>query len=92
MGDFELALAKASIVRQTVIAGASMGAIGAALLDDASHGYPLDQAQLDARQFVATDARAVQRSFGAYVINRRPSSGWSRGRRAGAYSSPLTTP
>ncbi len=67
MGDFELALAKASIVRQTVIAGASMGAIGGALLDDASHGYPLDQAQLDAREFVATDARAVQRAFAAYV-------------------------
>jgi zinc protease len=67
VGDFELALAKASIVRQTVIGGASLGAIGSSLLDNAGNGYPLDQAVLDARQFVATDARAVQRSFGTYV-------------------------
>jgi zinc protease len=67
VGDFELALAKASIVRQTVISGASVGALGGALLDNASQGYPLDQAVLDARQLVATDARAVQRSFAAYV-------------------------
>ena len=67
VGDFELALTKASIVRQTIIAGASLSAIGGALLDDANSGLPLDQAQLDARQFVATDARAVQRAFAAYV-------------------------
>ncbi len=67
VGDFELALAKASIVRQTVIAGASLGAIGGALLDAASQGYPLDQGALDARRFVATDKGAVQRAFAAYV-------------------------
>ena len=67
VGDFELALAKASIVRQTVTAQSSVSAIGGALLDAASNGYPLDQAQLDARQFLATDARSIQRSFAAYV-------------------------
>ncbi len=67
VGDFELALAKASIVRQTVVAQSSSAAIGGALLENASNGYPLDQAEVDARQFMATDARAVQRSFAAYV-------------------------
>lgn len=66
-GDFELSLMKAAIVRQTVIADSSTGSIGRSLLDDASDGYPLDQAQIDARHLIATDSRAVQEAFASYV-------------------------
>ena len=58
-GSFELSLAKASTVRQTVIADSSINSIGAALLDDAENGFPFDQRQIDARNFLRVDARAV---------------------------------
>jgi zinc protease len=68
---FELSLAKASIVRGTLIANASVTSIGNALLGDASDGYPLDQQQRDAQRFLATDAGAVRDAFASAV---RPQS------------------
>ncbi|GAC1583833.1 MAG: pitrilysin family protein [Candidatus Elarobacter sp.] len=67
VGDFELALAKASIVRQTEIANASVGAIGGALLEDAAGGFPFDQSRIDAEHFLATDAHAIQDAFATYI-------------------------
>ena len=67
VGSFELSLAKASTVRQTVIADSSIDAIGSALLDDAAHGLPFDQRQIDARSFLATDAPAITAAFAMYV-------------------------
>jgi zinc protease len=65
--DFELSLVKASLVRRTVIESASLSSIGSALLEDATSGYPLDQAQIDARAFVAIDAAAVREAFAADI-------------------------
>ena len=65
--DFELSLVKASLVRRTVIAGSSVSGIGGSLLEDAQNGYPLDQAQIDARAFVATDAGSVRDAFAKYI-------------------------
>jgi zinc protease len=67
VGAFELSLAKASIVRQTAIAGSSVGAIGGSLLDNATSGDPFDQSRIDAEHFLATDARAIQEAFAAYI-------------------------
>ncbi|GAC1407656.1 MAG: pitrilysin family protein [Candidatus Velthaea sp.] len=67
VGDFELALAKASIVRQTVLGEASTGSIGGTLLDEASSGMPFDQRRLDAQRFIASDAKSIQAAFAAYV-------------------------
>jgi len=65
--DFELSLAKAALVRKTEIAAASVNSIGGSLLEDALEGAPLDQAQIDARAFVATDAPAVRDAFATYI-------------------------
>jgi zinc protease len=70
VGAFELALVKASIVRRTVVANSSVGSIGNALLDAASNGLPLDQTQIDAQRFLATDSHAIQQAFAAYVHPR----------------------
>jgi zinc protease len=67
VGNFELALAKASTVRQTVIADASIDAIGGELLDDAANGFPFDQRQIDARAILQTDATAITTAFAAYI-------------------------
>lgn len=67
VGEFELALAKASIVHQTAIGTASVSAIGQSLLEDALAGYPFDQAQIDARRIAATDAASIQSAFSTYV-------------------------
>lgn len=67
VGDFELSLAKASIVRQAAIADSSVGAIGRSLLANASAGMPFNQAQIDAEKFLATDAHAIQEAFAAYI-------------------------
>jgi zinc protease len=66
-GSFELALAKASTVRQTVISDSSIGSIGQALLDDAANGLPFDQRQIDARNFLRVEPRAIQSAFTAYI-------------------------
>jgi zinc protease len=67
VGSFELALAKASTVRQTVIADSSIESIGQALLDDAANGFPFDQGQIDAGHFLRTDAAAIQAAFATYI-------------------------
>jgi zinc protease len=67
VGAFELSLAKASVVRRTVVANSSTGSIGNALLEAASNGYPLDQTQLDVKRYLATDARAIQQAFSTYI-------------------------
>jgi zinc protease len=66
-GDFELSLAKASIVRRTVIDASSESSIGSSLLDDASNGYPLDQNRIDAHQIIDTGAAAVQAAVASYI-------------------------
>jgi zinc protease len=67
VGSFELALAKASTVRQTVIADSSINSIGQSLLDEAANDFPFDQRQIDARNFLRADARAIQAAFAAYI-------------------------
>jgi zinc protease len=67
VGAFELALVKASLVRRTIVGGASMGAIGGALLNDASNGLPLDQDERDAKQYLRADAPSIQAAFAKYV-------------------------
>jgi zinc protease len=64
---FELALVKASIVRGALLGDAAVTSIGSALLDDAVDGLPLDQQQIDARRFLATDATAVRDAFAAAI-------------------------
>ncbi|MGD0052807.1 MAG: pitrilysin family protein [Vulcanimicrobiaceae bacterium] len=67
VGDFELALAKASIVRQSLARSASVGALGGALLDEATSGLPFDQPQRDAQAYLATDAAAIEHAFAASI-------------------------
>ncbi|HTW84133.1 MAG TPA: pitrilysin family protein [Candidatus Sulfotelmatobacter sp.] len=67
VGDFELALAKASIVRQGVVEAASVGAIGGQLLDEGSTGLPFDQPQRDARAYLDTDAAAIEHAFATQI-------------------------
>jgi zinc protease len=67
VGDFELSLVKASIVRRTIVADASADAIAASLLDEASSGLALDRDRSEARDIVATDAAAVRAAFAKYI-------------------------
>lgn len=66
-GDFELSLAKAAIVRRTIINVSSLASIGRSLLGDAQGGYPLDQDRLDAQGIIATSAQAVKEAFASFV-------------------------
>jgi zinc protease len=66
-GDFELSLAKAAIVRRTIVDRSSLGSIGESLLGFAQAGSPLDQERLDAEAMIATSAQAVQEAFAAFV-------------------------
>jgi zinc protease len=68
VGDFELGLMKASMVRRVVIGDASVGSIGGSLLDDQANGLPLDEDQRDAKALLATDAQAVQSAFAAQIL------------------------
>ena len=68
VGDFELGLMKASMVRRQVIGSASVASIGSALLEAALNGEPLDQSQLDAKQLLATDAHAIQAAFANEIL------------------------
>jgi zinc protease len=68
VGDFELGLMKASMVRREVLSGASVASIGGGFLDDASSGLPLDQGQRDAQHLLATDAKAVQDAFATQIL------------------------
>jgi len=66
-GDFELSLAKAAIVRRTIVDGGSLGSIGQSLLGFAQTGEPLDQARTDAQAILSTSAQAVKEAFATYV-------------------------
>jgi zinc protease len=67
VGDFELSLAKAAVVRRTVVDVSSLASIGGGLLGNAQAGNPLDQARLDAEATIATSAQAVQDAFAKFV-------------------------
>jgi zinc protease len=67
IGDFELSLMKASMVRRVVLGDASTSQIGQGLLNDAIGGLPLDQNHIDAQRMLATDARAIQEAFATYI-------------------------
>ncbi len=67
VGDFELSLAKAAVVRRTIVDGGALASIGESLLGDAQHGYPLDQDRLDAQAIIATSAQAVKDAFASVV-------------------------
>lgn len=67
IGDFELALMKASLVRRVVLADAAVASIGRDFLNFSIAGLPLDQAQIDARNILATDARSIQAAFAAQI-------------------------
>jgi zinc protease len=60
---FELSLVKASLVRRTIVGGASVSAIGNSLLSNAQNGYPLDQERVDSVGYVGADAPAIQAAF-----------------------------
>jgi zinc protease len=66
-GSFELSLAKASTIRQTVIAESSIDSIGESLLDDAASGLPFDQRRIDAQNYLKVDAHAIQSAFATYI-------------------------
>jgi zinc protease len=68
VGDFEIGLMKASMIRRVVLGDASVGSIGGSLLDDAASGMPLNQSQLDAQALLATNAAAVQAAFAAQIL------------------------
>jgi zinc protease len=67
IGDFELGLMKASVVRRVVLGDASASEIGEMLLNDAVNGLPLDQTHIDAQHLLATDAHAIQEAFAANI-------------------------
>ena len=66
-GAFELDLAKASIVRRSIVDEGAVESVGESLLGDASTGMPLDQDTLDARALVATSGVAVRDAMAKYV-------------------------
>ncbi len=68
--DFELSLAKAAVVRRTIVDGAALATIAQALLTDAQNGRPLDQDRLDAQAIIGTSAQSVKDAFASVV---RPS-------------------
>ena len=63
VGDFELSLAKAAIVRRTSLASASLSGIAQGLLRAAVAGEPLDRDRSEAAAIVATSAGAVRDAF-----------------------------
>jgi zinc protease len=67
VGDFELSLIKASMVRRVVLGDASASSIGEAFLNDAVNNMPLDQDQVDAQHLLATDAQSIQNAFVANI-------------------------
>jgi zinc protease len=66
-GAFELALAKASLVRRTLIAGSSVENIGESLLNESTGGLPFDQPQIDAQRLLSTDAASIEKAFARYI-------------------------
>ncbi len=68
VGDFELGLMKASMIRRVILGDASVESIGGSFLDDATNGLPLDQRQRDAQHLLSTDAHAVQDAFASQIL------------------------
>jgi zinc protease len=66
-GTFELALAKASIVRRSIVDEGSVTQVGSELLGAASGSMPLDQSRIDARALVATSGTAVRDAMAKYI-------------------------
>lgn len=71
IGDFELALMKASLVRADLVRGAAIASIGGALLEAALDGRPLDAARTDTVRLLGVDAAAIQRAFNAHIDPQR---------------------
>jgi zinc protease len=67
VGDDELSLIKASLVRRSLVAGADVGSIGDELLDFSGDGLALDQSRIDSERLLATNADAVRAAFAAYI-------------------------
>ena len=67
IGDFELSLMKASLVRRVVLGDSSASSIGSAFLNYSVNGLPLDQASIDAQHMLATDAKAIQDAFATHI-------------------------
>ncbi len=67
VGDFELSLSKAAVVRRTTVDLSSLESIGDSLLGYAQAGYPLDQERLDAQAIISTSAEAVKAAFATFV-------------------------
>lgn len=63
VGDFELSLAKAAIVRRTAIGGASIASIGQRLLGETLDNAPYDRDRTDAAAILGTSATAVRDAF-----------------------------
>lgn len=70
VGDFELSLTKASIVRRQLVSEASTGSIGNELLGYSVSGLPLDQANVDAHHLLETNADQVRSAFATYIKPR----------------------
>ena len=70
VGDFELSLAKAAVVRRTIVDGGALASIGESLQNDAQHGYPLDQSRLDVQAIIATSAQSVKEAFASTCAAR----------------------
>jgi zinc protease len=67
IGDFELSLMKASLVRRVVLGDSSASSIGSAFLNYSVNGLPLDQASIDAQRMLGTDAKAIQEAFASHI-------------------------
>jgi zinc protease len=71
VGDFELSLAKAAIVRRTAIAGASIASIGQRLLSETLEDVSYGRDRTEAAAILATSATAVRDAFAKTI---RPKS------------------
>ena len=71
VGDFELSLAKAAIVRRTAIAGASIASIGQRLLSETLADESYGRDRTEAAAILATSATAVRDAFAKTI---RPKS------------------
>lgn len=67
VSDFELALMKASMVRQAILSESAIPDIGAELLDAASGGQPLDELRLQTQRLRTVDADAIVHAFADHV-------------------------
>jgi zinc protease len=63
----ELTRAKAEMLRQLPMQRASVGGIAGQYLRLAELGLPLDQAEVAAKHYLATDATAIMQAFAAWI-------------------------